>query len=74
MLVAHAADMLADTTCRALPRSFLQPFLRRFNRPVKLLLQHFAFWQFGHVFGHLDAAFVQLQQLYLLASFSGTED
>jgi len=39
---------------------------------VKLLLQQFTFWQFGHVLGHFYAAFIQLQQLYLLAGFSGT--
>jgi len=36
---------------------------------VKLLLQQFTFWQFGHVFGHFYSAFIQLQQLCLLATF-----
>ena len=54
--------------------SGLQPFPCHFNGFVKLLLQQFTFRQFGHVFGYLDTAFIQLQKLYLLAGFSGTED
>jgi hypothetical protein len=44
LLVAHAADMQADTTCRALCEFCLQPLPCQFNRFVKLLLQQFAFW------------------------------
>ena len=42
----------------ALRRFCLQPFLRHFNRLVKLLFQQFAFRQFGHIFCYLNTAFI----------------
>ena len=49
---SHGFVLLTSFVFRfALRRFCLQPFPRQFNRFVRLLLQQFAFWQFGHVFG-----------------------
>jgi hypothetical protein len=51
-----------------------QPRPRDLDGGVEFLLQEFAGWQGGEVFGDVDAALVEFEQFDLFRLFPGAED
>ena len=54
-------------------RAILPALAGGFQTFVQLALQQLFGGQFGHILRHLDARFVELQQLYLLVATFGAE-